>query len=57
MLTEKPNIIYTLVDDLGDVDPGASGNKKIESPDPDDLAINGVRYIHHYAGAPVCAPS
>ena len=53
----KPNIIYILADDLGYGELGCYGQQKIETPNLDDLATNGVRFTDHYAGAPVCAPS
>ena len=54
---KKPNIIYILADDLGYGDLGCYGQKRIETPNIDMLAQNGVRFTQHYAGAPVCAPS
>ena len=54
---QKPNIIYILADDLGYGDIGAYGQKKIETPNIDQLAKDGMKFTQHYAGAPVCAPS
>lgn len=53
----KPNIIFILADDLGYGDLGCYGQKKIETPNIDRLAANGMRFTQHYSGAPVCAPS
>jgi len=53
----KPNIIYILADDLGYAELGCYGQEKIETPNIDALAENGMRFTQHYAGAPVCAPS
>jgi len=53
----KPNIIYILADDLGYGDIGAYGQKKIETPNIDRQAKDGMKFTQHYAGAPVCAPS
>lgn len=53
----KPNIIYILADDLGYAELGCYGQEKIETPNIDALALNGMRFTQHYAGAPVCAPS
>ncbi|GAA5221894.1 arylsulfatase [Membranihabitans marinus] len=53
----KPNIIYILADDLGYGDIGVYGSEKIETPNIDALAQNGMIFTDHYAGAPVCAPS
>ncbi|SHE58043.1 arylsulfatase [Fodinibius roseus] len=54
---EQPNIIYILADDLGYGDIGAYGQEKIETPNIDALAQNGMTFIRHYSGAPVCAPA
>ncbi|WMI67056.1 arylsulfatase [Aestuariibaculum sp. YM273] len=53
----KPNIIYILADDLGYGDIGAYGQEKIETPNIDLLAKNGMLFTQHYSGAPVCAPA
>ena len=54
---EKPNIIYILADDLGYGDVGAYGQTKIETPNIDALAKEGMMFTQHYSGAPVCAPA
>ncbi len=54
---DHPNIIYILADDLGYAELGCYGQAKIETPNIDALASNGMRFTQHYAGAPVCAPS
>jgi arylsulfatase len=53
----KPNIIYILADDLGYSDLGCFGQEKIETPNIDQLAKDGMRFTQHYSGAPVCAPA
>ena len=53
----KPNIIYILADDLGYGELGVYGQKKIQTPNIDALAANGMLFTQHYSGAPVCAPS
>jgi len=53
----RPNIIYILADDLGYGELGSYGQTKIETPNLDQLAQNGMRFTQHYAGSPVCAPS
>jgi arylsulfatase len=52
----KPNIVYILADDLGYGDVGAYGQQKIETPNIDALAKNGMLFTQHYA-LPICAPS
>jgi hypothetical protein len=53
----KPNIIYILADDLGYADLGCYGQQIIKTPNLDKLAAEGMRFIQHYAGSNVCAPS
>src|SRR5690606_7876709 len=52
-----PNIIYILADDLGYADLGCYGQGKIETPNIDALAENGIRFTQHYTSSPVCAPA
>ena len=54
---QKPNIIYILADDLGYGDLSCYGQEKISTPNLDKLASQGMQFMQHYAGAPVCAPS
>ncbi len=53
----KPNIIYILADDLGYAELGVYGNTKIETPNIDALAKEGMLFTQHYSSAPVCAPA
>ena len=52
-----PNIIYILADDLGYGELGVYGQEKIETPNIDALAENGMLFTQHYTSAPVCAPA
>lgn len=54
---QKPNIIYILADDLGYAELGCYGQTKIETPNIDALAKNGMRFTQHYTSSPVCAPA
>ena len=54
---ERPNIIYILADDLGYGELGIYGQQKIETPNIDALAREGMIFTQHYSGAPVCAPA
>ena len=56
-LTEKPNIVFILADDLGWKDTGYMGSKYYETPAIDRLATNGKVFTNAYANAPNCAPS
>jgi arylsulfatase A-like enzyme len=53
----RPNIVVILADDLGWGEIGSQGQRKIETPNLDRLAEEGVRFESAYAGAPLCAPS
>ncbi|PCE64406.1 arylsulfatase [Sediminicola luteus] len=55
--TERPNIILVMVDDLGYGDLGSYGQKVIQTPHLDQMALEGLRFTQFYAGSPVCAPS
>ena len=55
--TRRANIIFLLADDLGYGDIGAFGQKKIRTPNIDQLARDGMKLTNHYAGHNVCAPS
>jgi arylsulfatase A-like enzyme len=53
----KPNIVFILCDDLGIGDIGVYGQKKLKTPNIDSIAKNGMKFINHYSGSTVCAPS
>jgi arylsulfatase A-like enzyme len=53
----KPNIIYIMADDLGYNDLGCYGSPRIQTPNIDCMATEGIRFTRHYAGTSVCAPS
>jgi len=55
--SSPPNIILILADDLGYNELGCYGQTKIETPNIDSLARQGMRFTQHYSGSPVCAPS
>jgi arylsulfatase A-like enzyme len=54
---KKPNIIFIMADDLGYGDLGCYGQQKIQTPNIDRLAEEGLRFTQAYAGGPVCTPS
>ena len=53
----RPNVIYILADDLGYGDLGCYGQTRIDTPNLDRMAAEGMRFTQHYAGSTVCAPS
>lgn len=55
---EKPlNVVFFLVDDLGQRDLGCYGSTFYETPNIDRLAIDGARFTDAYAACPVCSPT
>lgn len=62
--SEKPNIIYILVDDLGYGDVNFNipeldrfNNPSIKTPNLEKLAKRGAVFTDHYSSSPVCSPS
>ncbi|QDT07866.1 Arylsulfatase [Rubripirellula lacrimiformis] len=55
--SDRPNIVFILADDLGYGELGCYGQQKIRTPHIDSLARDGMTFLHHYTGAPVCAPA
>ena len=51
-----PNIVFIMADDLGYGHLGCYGQTKIEAPNIDRLAAEGMRFTQVYAGCNVCAP-
>jgi len=54
---KRPNIVFMLADDLGYGELGCYGQEKILTPNIDRLAAEGMKFLQHYTGAPVCAPA
>ncbi|WP_156346089.1 sulfatase-like hydrolase/transferase [Verrucomicrobium spinosum] len=52
----RPNVIVFLADDLGYGELGCYGQKKIKTPNLDQLAADGMRFTDFYSGHAVCAP-
>lgn len=52
-----PNIVLIFCDDLGFADLSCYGSVWNQTPEIDQMAIEGVRFTDFYAGAPVCTPS
>src|SRR6188474_1185662 len=53
----RPNIIFIFADDLGYGDIGCYGQQKIETPNIDKLAQQGIKFTQFYSGSTVCAPA
>jgi arylsulfatase A-like enzyme len=56
-MPQTPNIIYIMADDMGYNDLGCYGAPRIQTPNIDRMAAEGIRFTQHYAGTSVCAPS
>ena len=54
---QKPNVVFFLVDDLGQRDLGCYGSTFYETPNVDRLAKEGALFTNGYAACPVCSPS
>ena len=54
---EPPNVLLIMADDLGWMDLGCQGNERIETPNLDRLATQGMRFTDAYSAAPVCSPT
>ncbi len=55
--TEKPNVVFMLIDDLGWADTGIYGSTFYETPHVDRLAKEGMRFTQAYAAASICSPT
>lgn len=54
---QKPNIIFIYADDLGYGDLSCYGATKINTPNIDALAKQGLRFTHGHSTAATCTPS
>jgi arylsulfatase A-like enzyme len=54
---QKPNIIFVMADDLGYGDLGCYGAEKIQTPNIDLLAAEGIRFTDAHSSSAVCTPS
>jgi arylsulfatase A-like enzyme len=55
--TRQPNVIFFLVDDLGQRDVGCYGSRFYETPAIDQLAKEGMLFDNAYSTCHVCSPS
>ena len=56
-ISDMPNVIILLADDLGYGELGCQGNQQIPTPHIDAIAATGVRFTSGYVTAPNCSPS
>lgn len=52
-----PNFIIILADDLGYGDISCYGNTKIKTPNLDQMAMEGVRFLDFHSNGAVCSPT
>lgn len=55
--TKRTNILLIMIDDMGWMDLGCQGNDRLDTPNIDRLAKQGMRFTDFYAAAPVCSPT
>lgn len=53
----QPNVILCMADDLGWGDTRYNGHPRIETPNLDAMAENGIRFDRFYSASPVCSPT
>ena len=56
-VTDKPNVIFVLVDDMGYGDLSCFGQKAFSTPVLDKMASEGIRFNNFFCGSTVSAPS
>ncbi len=54
---KQTNIVLIMIDDLAWMDLNCQGNKRLDTPNIDKLASQGMRFTDAYAAAPVCSPT
>ncbi|MCM2679636.1 sulfatase-like hydrolase/transferase [Echinimonas agarilytica] len=55
--TDKPNVIFIFIDDMGFADISAFGNQKLKTPNIDRLAEEGLKFTNFYVNSPICSAS
>lgn len=55
--SDRPNIIYLMLDEWGYFESGHMGHPELLTPNIDRFASQGMRFTNAYAGAPVCGPT
>src|SRR6266478_8788188 len=53
----RPNIVFVLIDDMGQTDLGCYGSKFYQTPHIDRLAREGMRFTQAYSACTVCSPT
>ena len=56
-MSNRPNVVFILADDLGYGDLGLFGNPTVRTPYLDTLGREGIVLTEHYSASPLCAPA
>lgn len=56
-VTERPNILLIIVDDLGAADLACLGSRDLRTPHLDSLFAESLQLQQYYANSPVCSPT
>lgn len=56
-ISQRPNIIYIMTDDMGYADLSSYGRKEYNTPNIDKLTLQGIKFINAYAAGPLCTPT
>lgn len=56
-VSQRPNIIYIMTDDMGYGDLSGYGRKDYATPNLDKLALQGVKFVNAYSAGPLCTPT
>jgi arylsulfatase A-like enzyme len=56
-ISQQPNIIYIMTDDMGYGDLSCYGRKDYKTPNLDKLASQGIKIINAYSAGPLCTPT
>src|SRR5258706_1743912 len=56
-MTERPNVVVFLADDVGYRDLGCYGSTRHRTPHIDALAAAGLRFTDFHSNSPVCSPT
>lgn len=57
LAAQRPNFLFLLIDDMGYADMSCYGQKAIQTPHLDRLAVEGIRFTQFYVASPICSPS
>ena len=56
-MTQPPNFLYIMVDQMRADWMGCAGHKVVKTPNIDALAAHGMRFTQMHVASPVCMPN